>query len=131
MENLVKFEAYLEGKCVKACDQLDKFVLVKLAKMSLQRQLTIAELDAIYKDSIEACRVIFSADFKNLVDVCGISGEFGKLSRRLVVRLEHKYYKQIANYGEYKWAVVVNTLREDGGSFDRKAVVEMICEGEK
>ena len=129
MEKLVKFEAYLEGKCAKACGQLDKFVLVKLAKK--QRHLDIVELDAIYKDSIEACREIFSADFKNLVDVCGISGEFGKLSRRLVVRLERKYWKQIANYGEYKWAVVVNTLREDGGNFDRKAVVEMICGGEK
>ena len=131
MEKLVKFEAYLEGKCAKACGQLDKFVLVKLAKMSLQSQLTIKELDAIYKNSIEACGVIFSADFKNLVEVCRISGEFGELSRRLVVRLERKYWKQIANYGEYKWAVVVNTLREDGGNFDRKAVVEMICGGEK
>ena len=130
MENLVKFEAYLEEKSEKACDLIDKFVLVKLAEMSLQSQLTAEELDAIYKDSIRACRLIFLADSKNLREVCGVSGEFGELSLSLVLRLEHKYYRQMTIYGEHKWAVVVNTLRENGGNFDRKAVVEMICEGE-
>ena len=103
MNNLVNFEAYLFWKCNAACNQLDKFVLIELAKKSPQLQLDTEDLTTIYHDPIKKCRKIFSADFRNMLEVCDSSEEFWDLSQDLVERLEKRICTKSPSTGTALW----------------------------
>ena len=130
MEKFSKFETYLEGKCKKACDQIDKFVLIELAKKSLQKpRLDLEDISAIFCDSKQSCGELFLADLTNIVEVSNASGSFSELSQDLVQRLKDKFSKQIFDCGNLKWAKIVFKLREEDGNFNKKAVYEMVSGG--
>ena len=65
MEHLIKFEAYLEGKC----DQIEKFVLVKLTKMSRLNILAAREIAAFYDKATKMSSEQLKEDYKNVTDV--------------------------------------------------------------
>ena len=101
MSNLVYFEAYLFWKCDVARNQLDKFVLMELAK--IPATATRHRRPNYDHNSSRKCREMFSADFRNMLEVCDSSGEFWDLSQDLVERLEKRICTKSPSTGTALW----------------------------